>query len=242
MRRGELNGASIPKHICVIMDGNGRWARARGRMRILGHHRGADTVDTIAEECARLGVERLTLYAFSSENWKRPKREVELLMRLLKKFLVEKRAKIMKNKIRLTTIGRTQDLPEEVRRELAKSVEVSSTNPGMTLCLALSYGGRREIVDACRRFARDVSEGLRKPEDLDEGLLQAYMYDPKMEPPDLLIRTGGDMRISNFLLWHISYTELYVTPTLWPEFGVKELHAAIQDYAGRERRFGEVRE
>jgi undecaprenyl diphosphate synthase len=238
----ELSNASIPKHICIIMDGNGRWARQRSKLRIFGHNKGADTVDTITEECARLGVKQLTVYAFSSENWKRPKREVEQLMKLLKSFLLDKRPKIMRNNIRLTTIGRTNDLPEDVRAELNRSIEASSTNTGMNLCLALSYGGRVEIVDACRRFARDVADGLRKPEDLDERLLQAYMYDPKMEPPDLLIRTGGDMRISNFLLWHISYTELHVTPVLWPDFSVKDLYAAILDYSKRERRFGEVRD
>jgi undecaprenyl diphosphate synthase len=238
----ELANATIPSHISIIMDGNGRWARQRSKLRIFGHNKGADTVDLITEECARLGVKQLTLYAFSSENWKRPKREVEQLMKLLKSYLVDKRPKIMKNNIRLTTIGRTGDLPDDVRGELQRSLEVSSTNTGLNLCLALSYGGRGEIVDACKRFARDVSDGLRKPEDLDERLLQAYMYDPKMDPPDLLIRTGGDMRISNFLLWHISYTELYVTPVLWPDFSAKDLHAAILDYSKRERRFGEVRE
>jgi undecaprenyl diphosphate synthase len=238
----ELANARIPGHIAIIMDGNGRWAKQRGRLRVFGHNKGADTVDAITEESAKLGVKQLTLYAFSSENWKRPKREIEALMKLLKQYLVDKRPKIMRNNIRLTTIGKTGDLPEDVRGELARSMEVSSTNTGMKLCLALSYGGRGEIVDACRRFARDVADGLRKPEDLDERLLQAYMYDPKMEPPDLLIRTGGDLRISNFLLWHISYTELYVTPTLWPEFSVKELYAAILDYSKRERRFGEVRD
>lgn len=239
--RALLNGASVPAHIAIIMDGNGRWANQQGRIRVWGHSQGATAVDEITEECARLGVKRLTLYAFSSENWKRPKREVEQLMKLLKRYLVDKRERIMANNIRLRAIGRTEALPEPVQKELHKSVGLSVGNTGMILTLALNYGGRTEILDACRRFARDVARGLRRPDDLSEEVLHGYMYDPAMEPPDLLIRTGGERRISNFLLWHISYTELYVTPTLWPEFDKEELHMAVLDYSRRERRFGGVR-
>lgn len=240
-RRFPPNGTRLPAHIAVIMDGNGRWARGRGRVRVWGHSQGARAVDEIAEECARLGIRRLTLYAFSSENWKRSRSEVKRLMELLKQYLVRKRAKIMKNNIRLRAIGRIEGLPGDVQKELQKTVQLSAANRGMILTLALNYGGRMEIVDACRRFAQDVARGLRRPADLDEDLLAAYMYDPTMEPPDLLIRTGGEQRISNFLLWHISYTELYVTPTLWPDFDREELHLAILDYSRRERRFGGLR-
>jgi undecaprenyl diphosphate synthase len=240
-RRALLNGASIPGHVAIIMDGNGRWAQQRGRLRVWGHSRGADAADEITEECARLGVRRLTLYAFSSENWTRPKREVDQLMKLLKRYLVGRRGKILKNNIRLRAVGRTESLPESVQKELHKSIGLSASNTGMILTLALNYGGRTEIVDACRRFAEDVARGLRRPDELTEELLTAHMYDPAMEPPDLLIRTGGERRISNFLLWHISYTELYVTPTLWPEFDREELHMAILDYSRRERRFGGIR-
>jgi undecaprenyl diphosphate synthase len=240
-KRPLLNGAVMPGHVAIIMDGNGRWARERGKMRVWGHSRGADAVDEITEECARLGIKRLTLYAFSSENWKRPKREVDQLMRLLKKYLVDKRPRIMSNNIRLRAIGRTGDLPEPVQKELHKTVGKSARNTGMILNLALNYGGRTEILDACRRFAEDVARGLRRPDQLSEETLTACMYDPDMEPPDLLIRTGGERRVSNFLLWHISYTEFYVTPTLWPDFDREELHMAILDYSRRERRFGGVR-
>lgn len=198
-------------------------------------------MDEITEECARLGVRRLTLYAFSSENWRRPRREVDQLMKLLKRYLVERRDKIMQNNIRLRAVGRTEGLPEAVQKELHKSVGLSASNTGMILTLALNYGGRTEILDACRRFAEDVARGLRRPDELTEELLTSHMYDPGMDPPDLLIRTGGERRISNFLLWHISYTELYVTPTLWPEFDREELHMAILDYSRRERRFGGLR-
>ena len=223
------------------MDGNGRWAQQQGRLRAWGHSKGATAVDEITEECARLGVKRLTLYAFSSENWKRPRREVDELMRLLKRYLVDKRDRILKNRIRLRAVGRIEELPEPVLKQLRKSIGLSAQNSGMILTLALNYGGRTEILDAARRFADDVARGLRRPDELTEELLSAYMYDPAMEPPDLLVRTGGEKRISNFLLWHISYTELYVTPTLWPEFDREELHMAILDYSRRERRFGGIR-
>jgi len=235
-----LTGLKIPRHIAIIMDGNGRWAREHGLQRILGHESGAETVREITRECSRLGVERLTLYAFSAENWKRPEREVGFLMQLLAQYLVQERKEIMDNNIRFTSIGRLHELPEEVRKELRGTSEISSKNTGMVLCLALSYGGRVEIVDAVRRLAEDVKAGRCAPGEIDEQSIARYLYDPAAPDPDLLIRTGGDMRVSNFLLWQISYTELWVTPVRWPEFTKDHLHEAIRDFSRRDRRFGNV--
>ncbi len=235
-------GLKIPAHIAIIMDGNGRWARQQGLQRVLGHESGAETVREITRECSRLGVGRLTLYAFSAENWKRPEHEVRYLMSLLKKYLVSERREIMDNNIRFTAIGRLHELPDDVRRELAQTIEMSSRNTGMVLCLALAYGGRVEIVDAVRRLARDVQEGRCRPEEIDEQAIARYLYDPGAPDPDLLIRTGGDLRVSNFLLWQISYTELWVTPVKWPEFKREHLHEAIREYSQRDRRFGGIHE
>ena len=235
-----LTGLKIPRHIAIIMDGNGRWAREQGLQRILGHESGAETVREITRECSRLGVERLTLYAFSAENWKRPEREVGFLMHLLSDYLVKERQEIMDNNIRFTAIGRLQELPEAVRQELAGTSQISAKNTGMTLCLALAYGGRVEIVDAVRRLAQDVKEGRCDPASIDEAAIAKYLYDPGSPDPDLLIRTGGDLRVSNFLLWQISYTELWVTPVKWPEFTKEHLHEAIRDFSRRDRRFGNI--
>lgn len=235
-----LTGLKIPRHIAIIMDGNGRWAREHGLQRILGHESGAETVREITRECSRLGVDRLTLYAFSAENWKRPQPEVGFLMQLLAEYLVRERAEIMENNIRFTAIGRLEELPEPVRRELAGTSALSAKNTGMTLCLALAYGGRVEIVDAVRRLAQDVRDGRCDPAAIDEAAIAKYLYDPGSPDPDLLIRTGGDMRVSNFLLWQISYTELWVTPVKWPEFTKDHLHEAIRDYSQRDRRFGNI--
>lgn len=232
----------IPVHIAVIMDGNGRWAHKQGLLRIGGHERGAESVRTITRECSRLGVKRLTLYAFSSDNWKRPRREVDYLMKLLRKYLIGERREIMQNNIRFTAIGRLCDLPEEVRKELDVNREMSRHNTGMVLCLALSYGGRNEIVDAVRHMASDVVQGQLRPESIDEASFARYLYDPEAPDPDLLIRTGGELRVSDFLLWQISYAELYVTPAMWPEFTKEHLHEAIREYSRRDRRFGGVNE
>jgi undecaprenyl diphosphate synthase len=230
----------IPAHIAIIMDGNGRWAREQGLQRILGHESGAETVREISRECSRLGVGRLTLYAFSAENWNRPAHEVEFLMKLLQDYLVKERPEIMENNIRFTAIGRLHELPEEVRRELQATVQMSSKNTGMVLSLALAYGGRVEIVDAVRRLARDVKEGKCAPEEIDEHAISRCLYDPDAPDPDLLIRTGGDLRVSNFLLWQISYTELWVTPVKWPEFKKEHLHEALREFSRRDRRFGRI--
>jgi undecaprenyl diphosphate synthase len=189
-------------------------------------------------ECAKLGVKELTLYAFSVENWKRPRKEVSYLMRLLRKFAVDERPEIETNAIRFTTIGRVDELPKETLDELRETERLSSKNEGMVLRLALSYGGRTELADAARRIAEDVVAGRLKPKDVDEAAIAARLYDPAMRDVDLCIRTAGEMRVSNFLLWQISYAELYVTETLWPDFRREHLHAAIREYARRERRFG----
>ena len=235
-------GLKIPAHIAIIMDGNGRWAQEQGLQRILGHESGAETVRNITRECSRLGVGRLTLYAFSAENWKRPLREVDFLMKLLEQYLVQERKEIMENNIRFTSIGRLEELPEGVRKVLQETIDLSSKNPGMVLSLALAYGGRKEIVDAVRRLAREVRDGKRTPEEIDEQAIAGYLYDPAAPDPDLLIRTGGDLRVSNFLLWQISYTELWVTPVRWPDFKKENLHEAIREYSKRDRRYGNIHE
>ena len=228
----------IPSHIAIIMDGNGRWARQRGLIRIRGHEKGTESVREITRECAKKHLKQLTLYAFSSENWKRPKREVNLLMKLLKEYLIKERKEIEENNIRLTAIGRINELPEDVQRELAISMEESKNNTGMVLCLALNYGGRTEIVDAAKEIMRKVKEGKLRLDEITEETFREHMYMPDMPDPDLLIRTGGEMRISNFLLWEVSYAELWVTPVYWPDFRKTHLEEAIRDYANRERRFG----
>ena len=237
-----LQGAHIPRHIAIIMDGNGRWARAQGLRRVFGHESGAESVREITRECARLGVGRLTLYAFSADNWKRPKREVDFLMSLLKKYLIQERGEIMDNNIRLTAVGRLEALPDDVIREYEKTRQMSASNTGMTLSLALNYGARQEIIDGIRRLATDIAAGKVNPDKVDEALFSGYLYDSAAADPDLLIRTGGDIRVSNFLLWQISYTELYVTPVQWPDFRKAHLHEAIRDFSRRDRRFGAINE
>lgn len=230
----------LPKHIAIIMDGNGRWASAKNKPRIWGHREGSKTVKRITEECARLGISQLTLYAFSSENWQRPPQEVSYLMTLLRRFLIKERQVVMANNIRLEAVGRLERLPPSILRELEITRAISSGNTGMVLCLAISYGGRTEILDAVKSIARQVAAGVLSAEAIDEQLFAKNLYQPEMPPVDLLIRTGGELRISNFLLWQLSYTELWVTPVRWPEFQIADLHQAIFDFAGRERRFGKV--
>ena len=229
---------NLPRHIAIIMDGNGRWAQKRGMTRIRGHIRGVDSVRDITTECARKHLEQLTLYAFSRENWSRPRYEIALLMRLLKRYLIKERPTIQDNNIRFTVIGQIEDLPSDVRKEIAINVEQSKSNTGMILCLALNYGGRAEIVDAAKAIASDVAKGEMSLDDIDEDTFKHHMYTADMSDPDLLIRTGGDMRISNFLLWEISYAELWVTPVCWPDFKKEHLEEAIREYSNRERRYG----
>ncbi|MEN8149389.1 MAG: isoprenyl transferase [Planctomycetota bacterium] len=228
----------MPRHIAIIMDGNGRWARKQGLKRVLGHKRGSRTVREITTECAALGIERLTLFAFSSENWKRPKREIDFLMNLLREFLVEERGEIMENDIRFTAIGHLHRLPESVRQVLDETIAMSAGNGGLVLTLALSYGGRAELADAAKMIAADVAAGRLAPADVDEAAVAARLYDPDLTDPDLLIRTGGEMRVSNYLLWQIAYSEFWVTERFWPEFDRELLHEAIRAFAGRDRRYG----
>ncbi|MFH1022961.1 MAG: isoprenyl transferase [Planctomycetota bacterium] len=229
---------AIPRHVAIIMDGNGRWARRRGYPRIRGHQAGAKTVREITQECARLGVGQLTLYAFSVENWKRPGAEVRFLMTLYRRHLIRERKTIMDNNIRFRMIGDPEPLPPGVRRELATTGETSAANTGMTLCLAVNYGGRGDIVRAARELARRAVNGEIRPADIDEKAFAAALSTAGMPEPDLLIRTAGEMRISNFLLWEVSYAELWVTDVLWPDFRKSHLHEALRDYAKRDRRYG----
>jgi undecaprenyl diphosphate synthase len=228
----------LPDHIAIIMDGNGRWARKRGFIRVRGHEEGVNSVREITTECAKKNIGQLTLYAFSNENWKRSKIEVNFLMKMLKKFLIGERKTIEDNNIILKTIGRTEALPVDVKKELTISMEESKDNTGMVLCLALNYGGRTEIIDAATSMAEDMKKGNLKIKDIDEDVFKSYMYTSGMSDPDLLIRTGGEMRVSNFLLWEVSYAELWFTSVYWPEFKKKHLEQALSDYAKRERRFG----
>jgi len=228
----------LPRHIAIIMDGNGRWAQHRGLPRIEGHRNGSKGVRFTITETARLGVECLTLYSFSTENWKRPPEEVAGLMNLYEQYLIEERPTIMNNNIKVRHIGFEQMLPERVLRELRETVRISQDNTGMTLCLALNYSGRSELVAAIQKMVNDSRDGSLKAEDIDETVVSSYLDTAGLPDPDLLIRTAGEMRISNFLLWQISYAELYVTDVLWPDFDGSVLHGAIKDYAGRDRRFG----
>ncbi len=228
----------IPASVGIIMDGNGRWARRAGWERIRGHTAGIESVRDTARAGAELGIRELTLYAFSIENWKRPRKEVSYLMRLLSKFAVDERPEIERNGIRFTTIGRIDEMPAETVGELRETERLSADNDGMVLRLALNYGGRSELADAARRLARAVRAGELDPDAIDEDALAAQLYDPEMRDVDLCIRTAGEMRVSNFLLWQISYAELYVTDVLWPEFRREHLFDAIRSFAARERRFG----
>src|SRR4051794_18728916 len=227
-----------PRHIAIIMDGNGRWAERQNLPRIAGHERGVTSVRHTTEECARLKIEQLTLYCLSSENWKRPQTEINFLMHLLEQYMIEERSTIMGNNIRVRMLGRRDDIPEQVLRELDKTVEMSTSNTGLWLNLAINYGGRAEIADAVRAIANQVASGELAPGDIDESTIAAHLYTASAPDPDLLIRTAGEMRISNFLLWQISYAELYVTETLWPDFTRSDLLQAVLDYQKRDRRYG----
>jgi undecaprenyl diphosphate synthase len=228
----------LPGHIAVIMDGNGRWAQQRGLSRVDGHNAGSASVREVVEASARLGVKVLTLYAFSRENWKRPRLEVGQLWRLLREYLGKEDRLLVENDIRLRVIGRREGIPRPVLRELERVEEMTRTNVRMTLVVALNYGGRSEIVDAVRRI---MEEGRLGPGDLDEKQFAARLYTEGLPDPDLLVRTSGELRVSNFLLWQIAYTEIYVTPVLWPDFRKRHLLEAVLEYQKRDRRFGDIR-
>jgi undecaprenyl diphosphate synthase len=233
-----LRPEQLPRHVAIIMDGNGRWAQARGMPRIVGHRRGIQSVRAVVEEGCRLGLKQLTLYCLSVENWKRPPRELTFLLRLFRHFLVVERGELLEQNVRLTMIGRRDGLPTDVLRELDKTTGETAENTGMTLCLAVNYGGRLEIADAAHRIAKDVHAGVLDPDRVDETVFASYLATAGMTDPDLLIRTAGELRVSNFLLWQISYSELWVTETLWPDFRGDDLMEACRAFAGRKRKFG----
>jgi len=230
----------VPQHVALIMDGNGRWAKQRGLPRVEGHRRGSDSVRAIVRACGELGVKYLTLYAFSSENWNRPRAEVTALMHLLEFYLRAEVEELDKNNVRLAAIGRIHEMPGTAQDQLAKSIQRLKNNTGLTLVLALSYGGRAELVDAMRSIAREVRAGTIDIADIDEKQISDHLYTAGIPDPDLLVRTSGELRISNFLLWQISYAEIHVADTLWPDFRKPELVAALEDYGRRQRRFGRV--
>jgi undecaprenyl diphosphate synthase len=231
----------VPRHIAIIMDGNGRWAQRRNLPRAEGHRQGAKTVEKIAQLCVDFGIEFLTLYSFSIENWKRPKTEVNSLMHLYTEYLARIRPTLMKNYVKLVHLGRLAQLPPEVKKELTETIELTAANTGMKLALALNYGGRAEIIDAAKKIAQEYKKGQLNLNDIDEQCISRHLYTAGMSEPDLLIRTANEMRISNFLLWQISYSEFYVTKTLWPDFKKSDLEKAILAYAKRDRRFGDIR-
>lgn len=235
-----LSGKNALQHVAIIMDGNGRWAQKRGLPRAAGHRAGVKTVERIVEESVRIGLRHLTLYCFSNENWKRPKLELEALMRLLEHFMVSSRGTIMQNDIRLKVIGRRDGIPAAILEKMDETIEQSSKNTGLTLHLAINYGGRQELADAARKLAQKAAEGMLNPNEIDEKLLESELYSAGTPDPDLLIRTAGEMRLSNFLLWQLSYAELWVTDVCWPDFSEEHLHQAIQAFQNRTRRFGAV--
>jgi undecaprenyl diphosphate synthase len=230
----------VPRHIAIIMDGNGRWARERGLARMAGHQQGATSVRAITRACAEWGVEFLTVYAFSTENWKRPRAETDALMVLLEHFIEQELPELMRNQIRLRAIGRLEDLPEGCRNTLQKAIDLTASNTSTTLILALSYSGRNDILQATQTLCRMAKSGQLDPETVDESTFQSQLATREYPDPDLLVRTSGEMRLSNFLLWQLSYTELYVTQKLWPDFGKEDLLEAIREFNKRERRFGAV--
>jgi len=234
----QINKDKLPGHVAVIMDGNGRWARKQGFARVKGHEKGVGAVKATVEAAAELGLRYLTLYAFSTENWNRPKYEIDALMKLLVQAIHNEMDSLMKNNIHLTTIGDLTTLPRKSQKELQLAMDKTASNTGLTLILALSYSSRWEIVEACRRLSEDVRIGKIAPEDIDSRLFTAQLTTDGIPDPELLIRTSGEYRISNFLLWQIAYTELYFTPTLWPDFTKEEFFRAILDFQNRERRFG----
>ncbi len=237
-----LDRERLPRHIAITMDGNGRWARQRGLPRVEGHRRGERAVRDVVEFCGELGVEHLTLYTFSTENWRRSQDEVGFLMRLIEGVARQQIHELHRKGVRLRILGRLDELPPTLRDELLRDVAMTRENTGLNLNLAINYGGRAEIVDSVRRVAERVALGLLRPEEIDEATLARELYCPEMPDPDLLVRTGGEMRISNFLLWQAAYSEIWVTPTLWPDFTRKDLAEAIRVYQSRERRFGGVLE
>jgi undecaprenyl diphosphate synthase len=238
----QIDKRRLPKHVAMIMDGNGRWAQRKGGERIFGHRNGVESVRQVVEAAGELGVEYLTLYAFSTENWKRPRKEIDGLMNLLTNTIAHETKKLNENNVRLLVIGNITDLPNSVQKRLTQSVNSLSVNTGLTLVLALSYSGRWEITDVVKRMCLDAKSGKLDPDQIDSCLVESYLATSSMPDPELLIRTSGERRISNFLLWQLAYTELYFTPVLWPDYRKEHFYEAIIDYQRRERRFGKVSE
>jgi len=232
------NPKNIPQHVAIIMDGNGRWAKSRGLHRIAGHRAGIKSAREVIRAAGEIGIKTLTLYTFSTENWKRPKNEIDALFGLLERYLDREEDKLNKNNIRFNVIGDIAGLPDGVRKKIIKVMESTKTNSGIVLNLALNYGSRSEIINAVRKISQDALSKKINPEDIDEELFSSYLYTAGQHDPDLLIRTSGEYRVSNFLLWQISYAELYVTKKLWPDFGKEDLKKAVAEYERRERRFG----
>lgn len=227
-----------PQHVAIIMDGNGRWAESQGLPRSEGHRLGANAVQKVVEEMARLGLGYLTLYCLSNENWKRPEHELQFLMHLLEHYMIQQREGLQKHNIRLRVLGRQAGIPAQVWNEMEETKRLTERNSGLQLCLAINYGGRQEIADACRDISRRVLAGEVSLEEIDEQMIAQHLYTRDIPDPDLLIRTAGEMRVSNYLLWQISYSEIWVTQRCWPDFSETDLHAAISDYARRKRKFG----
>lgn len=242
MNEDIINKDNLPKHIAIIMDGNGRWAKQKGKLRVFGHEHGAKTVKKIVEACGSLGIENLTLYTFSTENWSRPKREVETLMRLLVSSLRKELSTLVKNNIKLKAIGSLDSLPSLAQKELMEVIEKTEKNSKMTLTLALSYGSREELKNAIVQISNKVKNNIISPDSIDDSIINNHLYTHDLPDVDLLIRTSGECRISNFLLWQIAYAELYFTDTLWPDFTKEHLCEAIVNYQNRERRFGKTSE
>jgi undecaprenyl diphosphate synthase len=240
--KDHIDPQNLPQHVAIIMDGNGRWAKKKGAMRIFGHRNAVQSVRDVTEGCGELGIKYLTLYAFSTENWRRPKEEVDGLMQLLVNTLKQEIDRLQENRVRLMTIGDTSQLPADCQENLIWAINQTRNNKGLTLNIALSYSGRWEILHAVREIAKDVREGKLAPEAIDESRFENYLQTCRIPDPELLIRTSGELRISNFLLWQIAYTELFITPTLWPDFRKEHLYEAIWSYQQRERRFGKTSE
>ncbi|OKH21696.1 di-trans,poly-cis-decaprenylcistransferase [Hydrococcus rivularis NIES-593] len=236
----DLDKSRLPGHVAVIMDGNGRWAKQRGLPRIMGHQRGVDTLKDLLRCCRDWGVPALTAYAFSTENWGRPLEEVEFLMTLFERVLRKELKEMMEENVRIRFVGNLESLPPSLQAEIERSMEETKDNLGIQFTVATNYGGRQEIVQACRAIAAKVRQGAIEPEEIDEALVERHLYTCGLPSPDLLIRTSGEMRISNFLLWQMAYAEIYVTPTLWPDFDRAQFHQALSAYQQRERRFGKV--
>ena len=237
-----IDPTRIPAHVAIIMDGNGRWAKEQGRERSFGHEKGVDTVRQITEIASELGVKYLTLYTFSTENWNRPQQEVDLLMNLVVTAIEQQTPELIRNNVRLTVVGDTQRMPDFARERLERCIADTNKDTGLVLCLALSYSSRWEIVEACRQIAQKAKDGTIKPDEIDESIVAQHMATASMPDPDLLIRTGGDFRISNYLLWQIAYSELYFTNKYWPAFTREDFIDAIVDFQSRERRFGKTSE